>query len=213
METGLPELPGLWLTLERLPGESATPGAAQSAALCAAFPDAASRRYIQELGQGRMAAVRLAALALLPPLLTAAGYHPAGLSLAREANGRPFLRPVDPDLCAPDISLSHSGAHILCALRSGGRVGVDVEEPVPAARAARLAARFFSAGERRLLAEAREPEELSEAFTRIWTRKEALCKQDGGGQPLRFDSEKPPSGVRLLSVRLPDTGAALSVCW
>ena len=85
---------------------------------------------------------------------------------------------------------------------------MDVEEPVPEERARRLAARFLSVQERALLPEGG----VSASFTRIWTRREALCKQDGGGQPLRFDSAASPSDVQIASFCLPDTGAFLSVC-
>lgn len=206
----MPHIPGLSLAIERLP---TWPPETLYATLCAAFPDDASRDYVQRLTVGANAHARLAALALLPPLLRNAGYAPEDFSLCRDAAGRPFLRPHDPALVAPDLNLSHSAARAVCALWcGGGRVGVDVEEPIPADRAARLAARFCSPGERRIVAAAGDPAALSAAFTRIWTRKEALCKQDGGGQPLRFDSELPPPGVRLFSCTLPDTGAALSIC-
>ena len=179
------------------------------AALGADFPDSDSLDYLADLARGVNAPIRLFALSLLPPLLSAAGVTSAGCSLRRDANGRPFLLSRDGAALNADFSLSHSAAHVACCLwAGGGRVGVDVEEPVPEERARRLAARFLSEQERALLPEGG----VSAGFTRIWTRREALCKQDGGGQPLRCDSAAPPPDVQIASFCLPDTGAFLSVC-
>ncbi len=179
------------------------------ASLCDRFRDDASRDYLAQLTRGATAPVRLFALSLLPPLLEAAGLSATECTLHRDADGRPFLRSREGAALPADFSLSHSAAHAACFLWvGGGRIGVDVEEPVPEERAGRLAVRFLSEKERALLSGGA----LSAGFTRIWTRREALCKQDGGGQPLRFDSATPPPGVRLASFCLPDTGASLSVC-
>ena len=102
------------------------------AALCADFPDSDSLDYLADLARGVNAPIRLFALSLLPPLLSAAGVTSAGCSLRRDANGRPFLLSRDGAALNADFSLSHSAAHVACFLwAGGGRVGVDVEEPVP----------------------------------------------------------------------------------
>ena len=61
------------------------------AALCADFSDSDSLDYLADLARGVNAPIRLFALSLLPPLLSAAGVTSAGCSLRRDANGRPFL--------------------------------------------------------------------------------------------------------------------------
>ena len=204
----LRHIDGLFPAVRRMPNPPPNAGVLY-AALCADFPDSDSLDYLADLARGVNAPIRLFALSLLPPLLSAAGVTSAGCSLRRDANGRPFLLSRDGAALNADFSLSHSAAHVACFLwAGGGRVGVDVEEPVPEERARRLAARFLSEQERALLPEGG----VSAGFTRIWTRREALCKQDGGGQPLRFDSAAPPPDVQIASFRLPDTGAFLSVC-
>ena len=184
---------GLFPAVRRMPSPPPDAGMLY-AALCADFPDSDSLDYLADLARGVNAPIRLFALSLLPPLLSAAGVTSAGCSLRRDANGRPFLLSRDGAALNADFSLSHSAAHVACFLwAGGGRVGVDVEEPVPEERARRLATRFLSEQERALLPEGG----VSAGFTRIWTRREALCKQDGGGQPLRFDSAAPPPTYRL----------------
>lgn len=207
----LRDIPGLSVALCRTDG--LLPAVDELyAALSAAFPE--SRDYLQAMMGKPTTQVRLTALALLPPLLRATGFCTEDFTLCRDEQGRPYLSPRNPALHAPDLNLSHSAAHAVCALwRGGGRVGVDVEEPIPHDRAVRLSVRFCTVGEKALLNEVTtDPRSLSAGFTRIWTRKEALAKQAGAGQPLRFDAARVPPDLRLLSVTLPDTGAVLSVC-
>ena len=147
---------GLFPAVRRMPTPPPDAGVLY-AALCADFPDSDSLDYLADLARGVNAPIRLFALSLLPPLLSAAGVTSAGCSLRRDANGRPFLLSRDGAALNADFSLSHSAAH-------------------------------------------------------HGPRREALCKQDGGGQPLRFDSAAPPPDVQIASFCLPDTGAFLSVC-
>lgn len=207
-------IPGLFGAVCRLPTTGAAPDELYRS-LCIAFPDAAGQDYLRQLIRGvATAPSRLTALSLLPPLLRSAGQDPRGYTLARDGHGRPYLRPPDPDRPAPDFNLSHSARHAVCVLWCGhGRVGVDIEEPIPAPRAERLKGRVCSSRELALLPDHLGPNALSAEFTRIWTRKEALCKQDGRGQPLLFDSELPSEGLCLFSAVLADTGAILSLCW
>ncbi len=77
------------------------------------------------------------------------------------------------------ISLAHSAPFSVCAVAEGCRVGVDIERTDRCiARAEDIAARYFSDGERALLAAASDREL---AFLRVWTRKEALGKALGTG--------------------------------
>ncbi len=270
----------------------------------------------------RISYPRLAALSLLPALIEAAGGTPADYTLHRDGHGRPYA--VLPDgIVAFDFNLTHTDDHVACALlvpaASVGMicadghdqpdsrpphtprapfVGLDIEEPIPPPRATRMAARFCTEGEHRLLAAAEAPATVPESrrhpfavppvappkapptafvrppdtppnpaaetfgrtneitnyrqnspnhrdpspwrnrgatvaqpcaqplplwatgdflppisdFTRIWTIREALAKQDGRGGPLGFDAALPPPAVSLLSVRLADTGASLTLC-
>lgn len=78
------------------------------------------------------------------------------------------------------FNLSHSGAWAVLAITSGAAIGVDLEKIDPALDYAALAARFFSVAENsRLLAAA--PPRRRRSFYRLWTRKEALLKGEGGG--------------------------------
>lgn len=204
----LRDIPGLSVALCRTDGSLPTADELYTT-LRTAFPD--SHDYLQAMMAKPTTQVRLTALSLLPPLLRAAGYRTEDFTLCRDRHGRPYLAPRVPALSAPDMNLSHSAAHAVCALWcGGGRVGVDVEEPIPPERAARLSARFCTVGEKAL--SDNDLQGLSTDFTRIWTCKEALAKQAGTGQPLLFDAAQVPSRLRLLSATLSDTGALLSVC-
>lgn len=87
------------------------------------------------------------------------------------AHGKPFLTGF------PDIhfSLSHCRAAVACAV-SDHPVGVDVE--VTGRGNERLFAYVLSESERALVRAAADPQE---AFTRLWTRKEAFLKLTGSG--------------------------------
>ncbi len=143
------------------------------------------------------------------------------------------------DIGLVDFNLSHSHAHIAAALLVTNpmatasvvaasetdqptgvptgvptvrRVGIDVEEPVPPLRASRLLQRYATEGERAVRAAAPATESDAAYFTRLWTMREAVAKQEGRGMPLHFDTARLPSSVRLLCARLADTGAYVTVC-
>ena len=150
----------------------------------------------------RVATARAWALASLPPILRQLMLDPASVTLSRDGEGRPYLvgRPVD-------FNLSHSAAHAaVAAVPSPYRVGVDVEEPIPAARADSLVRRYATEGERAMMADP------TVDFTLIWTVREAIAKYTGEGNPTARDAATPPCGVRIRSGILPDTGARLTVC-
>ena len=82
----------------------------------------------------------------------------------------------------PPFNLSHSGGCAVLAVSDGPEVGVDIEawrdvEPG-------VAARYFTAAERRALAEM----PFESGFFRCWTRKEAVIKADGRGLSMRLDA-------------------------
>ena len=187
------------------------------------FPAPESLAYIQAL-RGTSAhepppttvVARLGALTLLGLLLRRVPLDSRHLLLRRDGAGRPYAVDSGSEDPLPplDFNLSHSTAHVACALLlGGGNVGIDVEEPVPAARVARLLARFGTAGEQALLSGADTDEAISAGFTRLWTIREAMAKRDGRGMPLRYDATVCTPDTRLISQSLPDTGAMLSLCF
>ncbi len=194
-----------------LPSLSAGGAAERHAAIRQAF-SAESRTYLDEIAAVgrenvplRVTISRLAALQCLVRLTTEAGMDTRELTLGRDAAGRPFVtnaegrRPFD-------FNLSHSDAHVACAWCSVGRVGIDVEEPIPAARAEALSRRYATTGEQAFLAAGVAD------FTRIWTVREAIAKYEGHGGPAGYDASAVPDGLHVFGGILPDTGASLSVC-
>jgi phosphopantetheinyl transferase len=161
----------------------------------------------------RVAAQRLGALSLLPSLLTAAEIATEPLILRRDRYGRPYCETPDGPVSF-DFNLSHAAAHIAGALLvGGGRVGVDVEEPIPPKRALPLIHRFCTEGELALLGNLPHDEELAARFfTSTWVEREALAKQDGGGMPLRFDTTHIPAGLTVWTGYLPETETRIALC-
>ncbi len=196
----------LYLSVRSLPTEADIP--ALRGCLETAFPGMENAAYLDALGRSPLpgvTAARLSALALLPTLMGEAGLCTEGLNLMRNGHGRPFVTDAA-GACPFDYNLSHSASHVACALLiGGGQVGVDVEEPIPPARAEALARRYATAEERALMA-------CGLDFTDIWTRREALGKQAGCGRPLSFDATGIPFDVRLLVATLSDTSARLALC-
>ena len=101
---------------------------------------------------------------------------------------RPAHLVIDPDgkpRLADDalaFNLSHSGSLALVAVSQVGPLGVDVEEHRVIREVDRLARRYFTPGEAALVAA--EPR----AFFRLWTRKEAWIKAQGGGLAIPLDT-------------------------
>jgi 4'-phosphopantetheinyl transferase len=125
------------------------------------------------------------------------------LQFASDEFGKPGLIPAAQGLPL-QFNLSHSGDLILIAITKGRAVGIDVERIRTDLNVDEVAARFFSATERKLLASLAGPER-HEAFFTCWTRKEAYLKARGVGlsAPLdQFDvSFLPNEQARLLETR------------
>ncbi|MER8100653.1 4'-phosphopantetheinyl transferase superfamily protein [Kitasatospora sp. NPDC094016] len=125
------------------------------------------------------------------------GRDPAGLRFSRGPWGKPAVE----DAPGLHFNLSHSGEIALLALASRP-VGVDVELARAELDTARLAGRFFPPDERELVAR-----EGPDAFTRLWTRKEACVKASGArltqgmGIPVAHDG--PEATVYARSGPLP----------
>jgi 4'-phosphopantetheinyl transferase len=150
--------------------------------------------------QGERAAARLAAREILARYL---GCRADEIAIERTAVGKPRLRDVE--AASISFSLSHCGGCAFVAVACGRSVGVDLERIRPVGDALALAGRFFGAREASALANL-DPDDLSEAFFRMWARKEAYLKGLGGAVPAglrRFETTTDPSGdPAILSTSL-----------
>ncbi len=110
---------------------------------------------------------------------------------------------------AVHFSLSHSGRYAMCAL-SEERVGVDVQE---LRQVKPSMARWLHPQERQWL-ESWPPERQTEAFFRLWTRKEAWVKAESGERMLSLgetDVIHPLPGYEFMEYALP-FGCRAAVC-
>jgi 4'-phosphopantetheinyl transferase len=89
-------------------------------------------------------------------------------------HGKPYLAEEQ-----PHFNLSHSHGLALCAM-ARFEVGIDVERIRETAHSMKIAERFFSPAEAAEL-KALAPDLRPAAFSRAWTRKEALVKGIGQG--------------------------------
>lgn len=137
----------------------------------------------------------LAGRALLRRLLSRATGTPSW-RIKRDGEGRPVAldaagRP------GPDVSISHAGRWVACAVARGGRIGVDVEVPNPRRDALALARACLSPAEGEAVAREGEP-----ALLRAWTVREALAKAMGGGVmralELRLPPDLPPHSAAVV---------------
>lgn len=205
----------LYITVRPKPSESNLLSLHKS--LEAAFPHEENRAYMDGLCTSplpRVTAQRLGALSLLPSLLKAAGLETEPLILRRDEHGRPYCESADGSPAGFDFNLSHTDTHVAAALLVGsGKVGIDIEEPIPPARALPLLHRYCTPGELALLDDLPADDNLSARFfTSTWVEREAICKQEGGGMPLRFDTARLPEGVLLWTGYLPETETKIAVC-
>jgi len=92
------------------------------------------------------------------------------LSIEYSPNGKPFIRDWN-----FRFNISHTDGCLFIAF-SDGEVGIDAEVIRPFDR--RIAEKYFSEKE---LAFVAASQDKNEAFTRIWTRKEAYVKYTGKG--------------------------------
>jgi 4'-phosphopantetheinyl transferase len=122
--------------------------------------------------------------------------------------GKPAL--IQGQRRALQFNVSHSGELILIAITTGRAVGVDVEQIRTDLDPDTIAARFFSASEREVLASLPRPARYR-AFFACWTRKEAYLKAKGVGLSLPLDqfdvSFLPDEEPRLVATR-PDPAEA-----
>jgi len=103
------------------------------------------------------------------------GAAPQTLTFAYGPQGKPRLS------AAPiAFNLAHAGAWAFVAVTRKLEVGVDLEQIDPHLDYARLAAQFFTAEEQRKLS-GFPVARRRRGFYRLWTRKEARLKGEGGG--------------------------------
>jgi 4'-phosphopantetheinyl transferase len=109
------------------------------------------------------------------------GIAPAAVPIVAARDGKPRVDPTAGGVV--HFNLSHSGDLALIALSRDVAVGVDVERVRPwRADVDDTPAHFFSRREQRLLATI-PARTWPEAFTRCWTRKEAIVKAIGAELP------------------------------
>jgi 4'-phosphopantetheinyl transferase len=134
------------------------------------------------------------------------GVPPARIRYRTSATGRPELQPP----CEIHFNTSHADGLALVAVTRERLVGVDVERLRPIADALDLARRFYSRPEYEYL-ESVPHAGRSEAFLRIWTRKESYVKALGAGMSMPFDAFDVLDGHSDLADRLPrpNPGASL----
>jgi len=108
------------------------------------------------------------------------------------------------------FNLSHSGDDIALLVSDEGEVGCDIEVIRPRANWRALANELFSSAEHAEIQAEQSDKQLA-AFWRVWTRKEAIVKQQGGSvwQLASIDS----TTLSTLSVSHYQTDSlSLSVC-
>ncbi|WP_052351663.1 4'-phosphopantetheinyl transferase family protein [Deinococcus pimensis] len=116
--------------------------------------------------------------ALVRRLLAAElGLPAADVPLARLPGGRPVLTGAH---AALGLSVTHTTRLVAVALARGHDVGVDAEERAEVPGATSVARRFFHPHEHRAFL-ALPAHERADAFTRVWTRREAVLKALGVG--------------------------------
>jgi 4'-phosphopantetheinyl transferase len=127
--------------------------------------------------------------------------RPSSLVFAAGTHGKPHLA-LPGFANPPRFNLSHSGDVVVLAV-APDEIGVDVEGRREIPRAERLACRFFSEDESRVV-HGLDGAARDHAFLRIWTQKEAYLKATGIGVGVPLcevetepDPESPP---RLVSV-------------
>ena len=204
----------LFLTIKNTPADRDIPALRKMLEL--SFPRKENTAYIDALCQGslpRVTAQRLGALSLLPALLAEAGIPARDLILKRDGHGRPHLTTEDGSQAGFDFNLTHTDAHVAAALLVGGeRVGIDIEEPIPPARALPLIRRYCTEGELSLLENPADDLRAADFFTATWVKREALAKQEGRGMPLRHDTANLPSEIMLWHGCLSGTNTHIAVC-
>ena len=139
--------------------------------LVATFVTAPDRERCAALTHPRRRAECLAGRALLRHALE---QFTGRSGLSHELRATPEGKPEC--VAGPAISLSHSGEILVCAVASGGSIGVDVETRRPRTPARTLAAQYFSPLEASWI-----EADPDRRFQMLWVLKEAYLKALGVG--------------------------------
>lgn len=144
-------------------------------------PDERARadRFHFERDRNRFIVGRAVLRQLLGRLVTR---PPGSLSFRYGEQGKPALE----DNEGWHFNVSHSNDRLLIGVALGTAVGVDIEWQRSDAEVKKFASRYFSLEEQESL-HALSKDELTKAFFRCWTRKEAYIKARGDGLSLPLD--------------------------
>ena len=167
-------------------------------ALLAGCLDAEEERRAEKFhAQGDRRRFRAARGLLRHILSTVLGTPPERIRFGYGPQGKPFL-PGDPEV---HFNLSHAGEDLAVVVARGRRVGIDVEQLIPALVMDEVLETVSSEPERALLLAELPIALRQERFARLWTRKEAYIKADGRGMAIDLrgvDVLSIPGRVRLL---------------
>lgn len=176
-----------------------------------AVQDERSRRSADTLEECRESAYSTAVSGQYPRtrLCTVSGLlaeltEPLSLTYRYGDKGKPYFENIP-----LFFSLSHSGEYVLCAA-SRREVGADIQK-CQSADVLKLAKRFYSEPECRILERCESAEERQRLFFGFWTRKEAYGKLTGEGVAAVLCEDMRSADVEWMDVSPPE-GYALSVC-
>ena len=163
------------------------------------------QRFVHEGARRRYVLCRASLRALLCNALSCSNEE---LGFENAQHGKPFAT-IKGQPAPFGFNVSHSGGHGLIALRSGGRVGVDVEEFTQHRNLELLIEGTLGRNEQAELAALSGDRKLRLFFT-LWTIKEALSKAHGWGLSLDVSRFEVPlnlrQGATSGSFRLSDLG-------
>lgn len=106
------------------------------------------------------------------------GILPSKIEFELHGEGKPVLKNNSQGL---DFNISHSGDYLVIGFSSTKKIGVDLEQLREGPRVIAISERQFQPEEHQKLLAAKNPDERSLLFTKIWSAKEALIKARGGG--------------------------------
>ncbi|MBQ9162950.1 MAG: 4'-phosphopantetheinyl transferase superfamily protein [Clostridia bacterium] len=168
---------------------------------------AQNAEYLGCISSGVNADARKIALLTLLELAEFAGLDTSALALARTDKGKPYFA-SDGNDAVPEFSVSHTDKFVAAAISLQGGVGVDIElgGSFDEDRLCKMAKRFFSDGE---LTDFESAADRRREFLKIWTRKEAVSKYFGTGEPYAYDTRD--TTLNFVSFKVGE--GVLSLCF
>jgi len=154
-------------------------------AACAALLGPAERRRVARIATPAAQREHVVGRALLRLVLSRhADVAAPAWRIEEDERGKPFV--AEPAGAGLSFNLSHAGGVVVCAVRTAGRVGVDVEDLRRKVAVMKVACRFFATAETRQLAALPAGEQIPRFYT-LWTLREAYLKARGLGLALPLD--------------------------